>query len=264
MQTQTAKKHLVMSDNNPIQDGYLVVTGSASGIGLAVSEAAAKKGARVLALDIANRESAGVQRLLSTPGIHFLQCDVSVPEAWLEVVSALEKTPTHLFLNAGIQIAPPEAPLSEYQFDALRLDRYRKMMGVNVDGVVFGLHALLPKLRDGGSIVVTSSLAGITPYSVDPLYSMSKHAVAGLVRSLGPTLKSRNITISALCPGGIDTGIIPVEQRSASPTGEFMTPEHIAEEVLFLFDVKESGKTWAKVAQSKPVFIIRAPGDKST
>jgi NAD(P)-dependent dehydrogenase (short-subunit alcohol dehydrogenase family) len=263
MPTQTAKKLLIMSANNPIQNGYLVVTGAASGIGLAVSEAAAKTGARVLALDIADRDSAGVQRLLKTSGIDFLQCDVSDPKAWTEVVSTLEGTPTHLFLNAGIQIAPPEAPLSEYQFDALRLDRYRKMMGVNVDGVVFGLHALLPKLRDGSSIVVTSSLAGITPYSVDPLYSMSKHAVAGLVRSLGPTLQSRNITINALCPGGIDTGIIPVEQRSASPTGEFMTPEHIAEEVLFLFDVEESGKTWAKVAQSKPVFIIRAPGDKS-
>jgi len=255
---------LIMSDNNPVQDGYLVVTGSASGIGLAVSEAAAKAGARVLALDIADRESAGVQRLLKTPGINVMQCDVSDPDAWIEVVSALEETPTHLFLNAGIQIAPPEASLTEYKFDALRHDRYRKMMGVNVDGVVFGLHALLPKLCDGGSIVVTSSLAGITPYSVDPLYSMSKHAVAGLVRSLGPTLQSRNITINALCPGGIDTGIIPFEQRSNSPTGEFMTPEHIAEEVLTLFNADETGKTWAKVAQSKPAFIVRAPGDKSS
>ncbi|MCR9258828.1 MAG: SDR family oxidoreductase [Pseudomonadaceae bacterium] len=253
-----------MSVYNPIQDGYLVVTGAASGIGLAVSEAAAKTGACVLALDIADRESAGVQRLLSAPNVDFLQCDVSDIEAWNEVVSALVKKPTHLFLNAGIQIAPPDAPLSEYQFDALRLDRYRKMMGVNVDGVVFGLHTLLPKLRDGGSVVVTSSLAGITPYSVDPLYAMSKHAVAGLVRSLGPTLKSRNITLNALCPGGIDTGIIPFEQKSNSPTGEFMTPEHIAEEVLALFDAEETGKTWAKVAQNKPVFIVRAPGDKKS
>lgn len=252
-----------MSGENPIQKGYLVVTGAASGIGLAVCEAAAKLGARVLALDIAKPESAGAQRLISTPGISYAQCDVSDPDAWTEVASSLTQTPTHLFLNAGIQIAPPEAPLSEYRFEALQLDRYRKMMGVNVDGVVFGLHALLPKLQDGGAVVVTSSLAGITPYSVDPLYSMSKHAVAGLVRCLGPTLEHRRIKINALCPGGIDTAIIPLEQRSASPTGDFMTPEHIAEEVIALFDVRESGKTWAKVAQSKPAFIIRAPGDKS-
>ncbi|XOV82853.1 MAG: SDR family oxidoreductase [bacterium] len=251
-----------MSNNNPIQDGFLIVTGAASGIGLAVSEAAAGSGARVLALDIADRESAGVQRLLKTPGISFLTCDVSDPDAWREVVAALEGTPTHLFLNAGIQIAPPEAPLSEYQFSALRVDRYRKMMGVNVDGVVFGLHSLLPMLREGSSIVVTCSLAGITPYSVDPLYAMSKHAVAGLVRSLGPTLQSQGITISALCPGGIDTGIIPLEQRSASPTGDFMTAEHIAKEVLNLFETRESGKTWAKVSESKPAFIVRAPGDR--
>ncbi|MGI9328103.1 MAG: SDR family NAD(P)-dependent oxidoreductase [Pseudomonadales bacterium] len=252
-----------MSGNIPIQDGYLIVTGAASGIGLATCEAAAELGAHVLALDIAHSESDGVQRLLSSPDISYLRCDVSDPTAWAEVAASLEQAPTHLFLNAGIQIAPPEAPMSDYQFDALRLDRYRKMMGVNVDGVVFGLHALLPKLKNGGAVVVTSSLAGITPYSIDPLYAMSKHAVAGLVRSLGPTLEPRGISINALCPGGINTAIIPLEQRSASSPGDFMTPEHVAEEVLALFDVQESGKTWAKVAQSKPAFIIRAPGDKS-
>ena len=134
-------------------------------------------------------------------------------------------------------------------------------MGVNVDGVVFGLHALLPLLEPGAAIVVTASLAGITPYSVDPLYAMSKHAVAGLVRSLGPTLKKRDIKINAICPGGIDTAIIPEAQRTADAV--FMSPEHVATEVIGLMDEEETGKTWAKVSESKPAFIIRAPGDKS-
>jgi NAD(P)-dependent dehydrogenase (short-subunit alcohol dehydrogenase family) len=144
----------------------------------------------------------------------------------------------------------------------MQMERYRRMMGVNVDGVVFGLQTLLPILKSGASIVVTASLAGVTPYSVDPLYSMSKHAVVGLVRSLGPTLAERDIRISALCPGGIDTGIIPNEQRS--PDAIFMTPENVAAEVLDLMNPAETGKTWAKVSETKPAFIIRAPGDKTS
>ena len=95
-------------------------------------------------------------------------------------------SPTHIHLNAGIQIAPPNAPLSEYKLEAATLERYRRMMSVNVDGVVFGLQSLVPLLSPGAAIVVTASLAGVTPYAIDPLYAMSKHAVVGLVRSLAP------------------------------------------------------------------------------
>ncbi len=246
----------------PLADGHLIVTGAASGIGLAVCEAAAALGSQVLALDIAAEASAGAQRLRQTSGVHYAHCDVSDPNAWAEIAKQIEPAPSHLFLNAGIQIAPPDAPLAEYGFDAMRLDRYRKMMGVNVDGVVFGLQALLPSLRAGGAVVVTSSLAGITPYSIDPLYAMSKHAVAGLVRSLGPTLQERDVIINALCPGGIDTAIIPKQQRDAAHENAFMDPAHIAGEVIALFSAAETGKTWAKVAHSKPAFIVRAPGDK--
>ena len=91
-------------------------------------------------------------------------------------------------------------------------------------------------------------------------YAMSKHAVVGLVRSLGPTLAERDIKINALCPGGIDTAIIPEAQRTEAAV--FMSPEHVASEVLHLMTVEETGKTWAKVAETKPVFIVRAPGDR--
>ncbi len=238
---------------------FWIITGAASGIGRATALAAADGGARVLALDVDDAAGAG---LAEHNGIDYLHCDVSSPAHWQTVAAALEKLgpPDRIFLNAGIQIAPPAAPLAEYQFEAMTLDRYRRMMGVNVDGVVFGLETMLPRLSSGSAVVVTASLAGITPYSVDPLYSMSKHAVVGLVRSLGPTLAERGIRINALCPGGIDTGIIPEAQRTAEAV--FMTPEKVAEEVIYLMSVDENGKTWAKVSQEKPVFIVRAPGDK--
>ena len=98
---------------------------------------------------------------------------------------------------------------------------------------------------------------------------MSKHAVSGLVRSLGPTLEKRGIKINAICPGGIDTAIIPHAQRKAlkgedNPvdTGDLMSAAHVAEEVMHLMTVEETGKTWAKLHANKPVYIIRAPGDR--
>ena len=127
----------------------------------------------------------------------------------------------------------------------MSIERYRRMMAVNIDGVVFGLQALLPLLPSGSAVVVTASLAGITPYAIDPLYAMSKHAVVGLVRSLAPTLAKRDITINAICPGGIDTGIIPDAQRHSDAI--FMTPDNIAAEVIRLMDVEETGKTWEPV-----------------
>lgn len=242
---------------------FWIITGAASGIGAATLRAATQAGHQVLALDV--DDDAGKALAIETGAI-YRHCDVTNEKDWKSLAEFLVAsqnelgTPNRIHLNAGRQIAPPSAPMSEFRFDAMTVERYRLLMGVNVDGVVFGLHALLPLLEPGASIVVTGSLAGITPYAPEPLYAMSKHAVTGLVRSLGPTLARRDIRINAICPGGINTPLVPIEQRTALET--FMTPEHIASEVMDLMEKTETGKTWAKVSESKPIFIIRAPGDK--
>ena len=258
------------------ENKVMLVTGGAAGLGAATVTAARAQGAQVVALDV--QDEAGAE-LAARTGAIFMHCDVSQVEDWQQVAKQLESigTPDYLYLNAGIQIAPPDAPMEEYAFDALTPERYRRMMGVNVDGVVYGLHTLLPMMQAHSAIVVTCSLAGVTPYSIDPLYSTSKHAVAGLVRSLGPVLAKRNIKINAICPGAVDTALIPQAQRAALEQEQseqqdkpedpralrLMTPERLALDVLDLFDAPETGKTWAKVAQDKPPFIIRAPGDKN-
>lgn len=240
-----------------------LITGAASGIGAAMVKAVAATESPVIAADVADDSG---RAIAEEAGASYRRCDVSSLESWTQLADYLQSEdntagiPTRIHLNAGVQLAPPDAPLSEFSFDAMTEANYRRLMGVNVDGVAFGLHTLLPMLTPGSSIVVTASLAGITPYAIDPLYAMSKHAVVGLVRSLAPTLSKRGINIHAICPGGIDTPLVPEAQRSADVP--FMTPEHIAEEVMRLIEEKESGKTWAKVSESKPIFIIRAPGDK--
>ncbi len=237
----------------------IVVTGAGSGIGLSVVKLAAEAGATAWGLDI-NEAAAS---LVEQAGGTFKALDVSSESSWAALATAAESELghiDHLHLNAGIQFAPPAAPLEEYRFDHFQVDRYRKLMGVNVDGVVLGLHNLLPIMKPGGSILVTGSLAGIVPYDVDPLYSMTKHAVTGLVRSLAKEMAERELRINALCPGGIDTGIIPEEQRTEDAI--FMSPDNVASEVLHLFTVPENGETWAKVSEKRPVWVMDPPGRK--
>ncbi|MBO6658463.1 MAG: SDR family oxidoreductase [Pseudomonadales bacterium] len=237
-----------------------LVTGAASGIGAAVVRTVADAGCSVFALDIDDEAGNALE------GAHYRHLDVASERDWQTLADYLKSSdnalgiPDRIHLNAGIQIAPPDAAMTEYRFESMTPEKYRKLMGVNVDGVVFGLHTLLPLLNPGSSIVVTASLAGITPYPIDPLYSMSKHAVVGLVRSLGPSLRKRGINIHAICPGAIDTPLVPVAQRSEDVP--FMAPEHVASEVIHLIEQDETGKTWAKVSDGKPLFIVRAPGDK--
>ena len=87
---------------------------------------------------------------------------------------------------------------------------YRRATGVNVDGVFFGVRALVPAMeaRGGGSIVATASLAGLIGFSPDPVYCLTKHAVVGLVRSLEPQLAAKGITVNAVCPSIVDTPLI--------------------------------------------------------
>tara|TARA_R110002110_G_scaffold64758_4_gene179045 strand:+ start:334 stop:1059 length:726 start_codon:yes stop_codon:yes gene_type:complete len=233
----------------------VIVTGAGSGVGAATTQLALAEGASVVALDI------NAAALTQFTAAETRQHDVSNEAHWRDLAERFAgQEIDHLHLNAGIQSAPPEAPLEDYRFMNLSLAHYRQMMGVNVDGVVLGLHFLLPKMKPGGSIVVTCSLAGIVPYEIDPLYSMSKHAVTGLVRSLKQELATKQININALCPGGIDTAIIPHAQRTDA--SGFMTPAAIAEEVLQLFFVPESGATWAKVSNNKPAWIVHPPGKR--
>lgn len=244
---------------NELDKKTVLVTGAGSGIGAAVVKAASDGGAVVWGLDV----NADASSVVTGNGGIFKRCDVSDENDWAEVADDVHRSLAgidHLHLNAGIQSAPPDAPLSDYRLAGFNLERYRKMMGVNVDGVVFGLHFLLPHMRPGGSIVVTGSLAGLVPYDVDPLYAMSKHAITGLVRSLAREMAAADLRINALCPGGIDTAIIPEAQRSADAI--FMAPAHIAGEVLQLFLTPVNGETWTKVSEARPARVMPPPGRK--
>src|SRR5262249_54249630 len=139
--------------------------------------------------------------------------DVASEDAW-RALAARPPAWDHVFLNAGIMSASPDAALQASDFLTMPLERYRRIVSVHVDGGALGLRAAVPRMREaGGSIVVTASVAGLIPYPLDPAYAMTKHALIGLVRSLAPALARTDggpaLRLCALCPGGVRTTLVP-------------------------------------------------------
>ncbi len=173
--------------------------------------------------------------------------DVGDPAAW----RALEGSFDAAFLNAGIGIGYPDVA-------ELPDGEYLRILGANLNGVVYGTRELAARLMpSGGSIVATASLAGLTGMPFDPSYTATKHAVVGWVRGAAPGLAARGIRINALCPGFTDTPIVEGELRD-NPLAPLMEPAFVAEAALRILADEETGRAW--IVQPNRVLPFRFPG----
>lgn len=216
-----------------------LVTGGASGIGAAVARALSARGDSVVVADI---DTTGGEAVAKEVGGLFTPLDVRDPEASRRAVAVAEERYGRLdwaHLNAGIAV-------DEGRVEDVPLETYRRMLGINVDGVWFGLQAVLPALRraGGGSVVATSSLAGLVPTPDTPIYGLTKHAVIGLVRSVAPALARDGITVAAVCPGFAETAILG-DTAAGFHAANFplLSPDQVAEVVLRAAD-DEPGAAW--------------------
>jgi NAD(P)-dependent dehydrogenase (short-subunit alcohol dehydrogenase family) len=195
------------------------VTGGSQGFGAGAARRLASLGAKVVVSDI--NQAAGEAVAAEIDGV-FAACDVSrLEDCEAAVATALEHYGRLdvAFLNAGIGNG---AKVDE-TFD---LAQYRRSMGVNIDGVVFGAHAAYGPMKaaGSGSIVATASLAGLTGTAFDPIYGANKHAVVGLVRSIGDDWPQFGITVNAICPGFADTAIVDPLRELLSDSGISLIP----------------------------------------
>jgi NAD(P)-dependent dehydrogenase (short-subunit alcohol dehydrogenase family) len=143
-----------------------------------------------------------------------------------------------VLLNAGTMS-------TQSGLENLNLDAYRRLIGVNVDHVVLGTCAAVPALRraGGGTIVVTSSLAGLIPASGDPLYTLTKHAVVGYVRAAAAQLAEENIKICAVCPGYTDTALI---EPFRDQLGDFplLSVDDVGDAIVAVVERGNGGECW--------------------
>jgi NAD(P)-dependent dehydrogenase (short-subunit alcohol dehydrogenase family) len=205
-----------MSARSSLFPSTALVTGSAGGIGREI-------------VDLLEREGTTVRELDLVTGF-----DVSDPTAW-ESVDRVELA----CLNAGV--ATSTASIRE-----LTAEEYRRVVAVNVDGVVYGVRRLARVMEEGDAIVVTASLAGLTGVESDPIYALTKHAVIGFVRSVAPQLAERGVRINAVCPGFADTPMVTGELRASLDEAGFplLGAGEVADAVLEAARSDGTGEAW--------------------
>lgn len=222
---------------------HLIVSGGASGIGLAVARMAVARGARVALLDRDTAALAEAVRLLGEAALA-LECDVSDAPAvrtavdraaqWLGGVDALVN-------SAGIDALKSLETTSD--------EEWARVLAVNLTGPMLVCRAALPHLRaaGGGSIVNIASGAGLRPLPNRTAYCASKAAVIMFGKSLAIETAADGIRVNAVCPGAIDTPLFRssyenvddperalAEIRERYALGRIAAPEEVAEAVLYL------------------------------
>ncbi|MEM6709228.1 MAG: SDR family oxidoreductase [Pseudomonadota bacterium] len=237
-----------------------LITGGATGIGAATAEQLTDAGVRVALCDV--NEAAG-SALAERLGGLFIACDVtalaSVEQAFQTCTEQLG-TPTYVHLNAGIMTVPTDDPY--LAIEDVSEAQYRRIVGVNLDGVFHGMKAALPRLKAaGGAITITASTAGLTLVPVDPMYTATKYALVGFGRAVAAANEGTGVRINVICPGVVDTAIVPDNFRK--PEFNVMPAEVMAREIVDLLMNGANGEVRVKAATERPAFTV-GPLDLAT
>src|SRR4030081_36870 len=218
-----------------------VITGGSSGIGLATAKRFVDEGAHVVITGRREKElkeaAASIKKNVTT-----VVSDVSRLEDLDRLYAIVKEKHSHidiLFANAGAGTVAPLAVATEAHFD--------QTFDVNVKGLFFTVQKALPLFKDGGSIILTSSVANVRGDAAFTAYAASKAAVRCFARGWTAELKDRKIRVNAMSPGPIETPALEnagltaeqVKQVAAQfasevPLGRRGKPEEVAAAVLFL------------------------------
>ncbi len=224
-----------------LENKVALITGGNSGIGLATAQLFARHGARVIVT--ARRQEvldAAVQAIgHDAVGIRGDVADIEHHAAVADEVRRRFGGLDIYMANAGVLTITPSAQVSPAEFDA--------QFGVNARGVFFGVQAIAPVVRDGGSIILTSSLASTKVLEGHAVYAGSKAAMEAFARSWALEFKERRVRVNVLSPGPVDTSILeklgvpeadrPDFLRSMTqriPAGRLGEADELAHAALFL------------------------------
>jgi len=242
------------------RSAHAVVTGGGRGIGRAIASELVHAGATVTVI---GRNRAALDQAVAAGDAHFADVADVGDQAAIDaaIAKATSRQPIDILIaNAGIAESAPFAKSDAALF--------KRMIDVNLMGVVHSIQAALPSMRNQpcGRIVAIASTAGLKGYAYVSAYSAAKHAVIGLVRSLALELANTRITVNAVCPGFTDTDLVAgsVENIMAktgrsreqavsefaryNPQGRLVTPKEVADSVLWLCGEGASAVTGQAIA----------------
>ena len=210
---------------NQLQGKVAVITGATGGIGRAAAQLFVDCGARITLVDLDEEALAEQVEGLGSDNAVYCAADVTDPPQTRAYVDAARDRwggIDILVANAGIE--GPMAPISDYPVEG-----FDRVLAVNVRGVFLGIQYVFPLMRErgGGSIVITSSTAGLIGSAQMSGYSVSKHAVIGLARTAAAEGAPHGIRVNTVNPAPIETRMMrSIEKMRADASGEpQLTPE---------------------------------------
>lgn len=219
---------------NELQGKVAAVTGAASGIGLATTEAMVAAGATVVLVDRDEKALDAVCRRLGKSAVP-LVIDLIDPKSCATLLDGVLAKAGRLDVfhaNAGTYIG---GDLGETNLDAI--DR---MLNLNVNAVMKNVHSIAPHMiaRGSGDIIVTSSVAGHFPVPWEPVYSASKWAMTCFVQTMRRQLLKHGIRVGSVSPGPVISALLkdwPEENlRKAKEAGGLIEPKEVADAVMFM------------------------------
>lgn len=223
-----------------LQGKVAVITGAASGIGLATTKALLERGATVVLVDRNEAALGELSQSLRAQAIAQVTDLLDADSCNAMVPNILQKVPhiDILYCNAGTYIG---GDLTETTPDAI--DR---MLNLNVNAVMKNVHAVVPHMigRKTGDIIVTCSIAGHFPTYWEPVYSGSKWAITSFVQGMRRQMIPHGIRVSQVSPGPVASALLadwPAENlRKAKESGSIMDPEEVADAVVYMLTRKRT------------------------
>ena len=194
-----------------------VITGGAGSIGLESARRMYDEGARLMLVDLDKQKLSTVQASFEDRDrVAIFAADVSNSKQTQDYISETVRKWGKLdvlFANAGF--SGTNASVAEYPEEL-----FDKVIAVNVRGSFLACKYAVPEMNDGGSIIITSSIMGVTARPNSIAYITSKHAVIGLMRGLAKEVAPRNIRVNVLAPGPVDNAFqLEIEDRISKATG---------------------------------------------